>query len=89
MNSQLKHQLYPQRTWINNFSQKPSILKVLFYLVTFTLIACSLAWIGNRELDKNEIIECHKWQRQAKEYKNFYMTLDEISQCKAHGILFN
>lgn len=52
-----------------------SVIALLFF---------SVFLIGS---DRNEIVECNKWQQQAKEYPNFYLTKWQDDQCKAHDIV--
>lgn len=37
-------------------------------------------------LEKSERAECYKWQDQAKEFREFYLTKAEADQCEYWGI---
>lgn len=46
-------------------------------------------WATNSALEKTEVVECQKWQQQAKEFSLFYVTSWQDQQCRAHGIVID
>lgn len=37
-------------------------------------------------LNKQEVIDCLKWQNEAQEYSDYYLLDWQSAQCEAHGI---
>jgi hypothetical protein len=42
-----------------------------------------------KSMDRSEIAECKLWENQSEEFKNFYLTGWQDSQCRHHGIIIN
>lgn len=40
-------------------------------------------------IPRQETADCLKWQQQAQDYPNFYLTQWQADQCKANGISIN
>jgi len=43
-------------------------------------------WAMETGFDKNEEVECLKWQSESTQYANYYLTHWQDEQCRAHGI---
>ena len=56
---------------------KNIIVSTLLVLVVSTLFVFALSY----GMDKNEQVECHKWQGYAYELKGFYLTSSQAEQC--------
>lgn len=69
---------------MKNTTQKiiGNILAGAFILLAVFLFFTAL--VGG--INKQEVNDCNKWNRQAKEYPLFYNTASEKAQCDAHGI---
>jgi len=39
--------------------------------------------------NRQEIKECYQWQKQAKQYPNFYLTDWQAKQCQRHNIIID
>jgi hypothetical protein len=80
----------PRRKGLNHLSRKPHPLKVIFWiLIGLAFIAgvlIGITYFGTKVWKKNKTVECQKWQRYAKEYKGFYLRIEDIEQCKSLGI---
>ena len=57
-------------------------LKIIASLGAILLIGFML----NDSLNETEKIECHKWNKEAREYPAYYFTDWQVGQCNAHGI---
>ena len=55
------------------------------YIFAFVLFVAFL-FILNMGMNKNEVVECLKWQNQASEYPSFYLLQWQRDQCEAHNI---
>ena len=44
-------------------------------------------WIMLIGFDRTEVVECLKWQNEAKEYQKYYLTAWQDEQCRAHSIV--
>lgn len=52
-------------------------------IIVVTLLFASALLLTVRAVKITERNECAKWQQQAKEYKNFYLTNWQRAQCEA------
>jgi len=43
-------------------------------------------WILSIGWSKNEVVECHKWLAESREFSLWYSTNWQREQCKAHGL---
>jgi len=65
-------------------------IKVLLWIVIFFLISFAFATILNFEATQQDIANCHKMARHAKEYKRFYISTADFNFCTMeHGIVIN
>ena len=59
--------------------------KFVKYIYIILLIASFICiWIYG--FNKNEVVECYKWDAQATAYSAFYLAEWQKAQCDAHGI---
>jgi hypothetical protein len=63
-------------------------MEIFFKSLLFVFIV-SLVGIAVTSFDRMEVVECAKWEKQSKEYNNFYLLEWQDQQCKAHGIIIN
>lgn len=64
-------------------------MKVLQAIIISTFILFVLAALMLMGVKNEEKVSCHKWQTQATEYPDFYLTEWQKEQCDAHGIEIN
>lgn len=64
-------------------------LETIVYLILVIVLTLGLGIALSEGLKKTEENECYKWQKQAKEYTNFYLTKAENFQCVYLGIEVN
>ena len=62
-----------------------TISKLMLWAFTIIILAGFLA----RGFTRQEKYECRKWEKQASEYPNYYLTSWQDEQCRAHGIKIN
>jgi len=64
--------------------------KYLFFVSMFLLGLVAVGFIVGL-IDKSELVDCLKWQKQAEEYRvsGFYLLQWQADQCKAHNIIIN
>lgn len=68
---------------------KNEILKFLVFLVILIFVVANLVMMLYIGLDKNEKVECRKWQKYSVEYPGFYLTQWQKTQCDSHQIFIN
>lgn len=61
-------------------------MKTTLKIAAIALATIAFAAALNAGLNKQEEVDCYTWQKQAKEYQNFYLTTWQAEQCEAHGI---
>jgi len=55
--------------------------------ISFVILALvGFIFAMNFGINKTEINECNKWNKEAKEYTGYYFTQNQIDQCDAHEI---
>ncbi len=79
--------LKPRRIWIDRFSRKPHSLKIIFWILIVAGGILLLGLMGEKSWIKNQKVDCLKWQKYAKEYKGFYLSIQDAERCNSLGIL--
>ena len=72
---------------VKNKTMKPS--ESIATLIAAVAIAAALFYATSTGLNKSEQIECEKWQREASEYREYYLLEWQAEQCAVHGIEVN
>ncbi len=65
------------------------ILKVVGIIVLLVLLLVLLWWLLDYGMDKTEISECLKWQKEANKIKGYYLLEWQKEQCDYHNIQVN
>jgi len=58
-------------------------------LLTFILLASSLFFLLSKAIERHEQAECLRWQKDSKQYINYYFTDWQLKQCQYYGIQLN
>jgi len=59
--------------------------KIIFGII-FLLIIVLFSFAAVVGIQKTEVEECLKWQKEAKQYPNYYLTQWQYEQCQYHHI---
>ena len=62
-----------------------TISNVVLVVLVIALIGM-LYWVGKRGLSKAEYYECLKWQKEATEIQDYYITHWQSEQCKTYQV---
>ena len=54
--------------------------------VALAIVCVIFATLFSVGINRSEVMDCYKWQKQAKEYSSFYILRWQAAQCVAHGI---
>lgn len=62
-----------------------------FLIGSLIFISCLsfVIWLAIKSVDRDEIIECRKWQEYSAQYSGFYLVKWQADQCAAHNIIIN
>lgn len=58
------------------------LLKLIFWIVVFLIMFLML----NDALSRAEQAECYRWQEEAEQYLDYYLTKWQAEQCNHYGI---
>ena len=58
------------------------MIKKIINIITLVIFLTALGIITARAIDKTELNECQKWQKQAERYPHFNWADWQIEQCK-------
>ena len=61
-------------------------LKSIAALIAAGAIAALLFYGAVAGMYRSEVVECLKWQREAEQYREYYLLEWQQQQCAAHGI---
>lgn len=64
-------------------------MRDIFYAIWIPIIVGVFIWTLVVGFGRGEEVECYKWQNQAAQYPNFYLTTWQKGQCDAHQIIIN
>ena len=60
--------------------------KYIFFTILLFLV---FGWYAIQALNAEEHTDCYKWQQQAKNYEDFYLTKQDKAQCDRWNIKIN
>jgi hypothetical protein len=72
-----------QKNTIQNIIQKSLIILVVAFVVV------GFGCLTVKAIDKQESIDCLKWQKEATQYPSYFLKQWQSDQCKAHDIVIN
>ena len=58
-------------------------------IALFIIVSIALVFTISHAMDNQEIYECHKLEKQSKEFALFYLTAWQADMCEAHGFAIN
>ncbi len=56
-------------------------MSTFFKIIATLLLLAGFVWAAKIGIEKQDRADCHKWQEQAKEIKEFYLTQSQRNQC--------
>lgn len=62
------------------------VIGIGLMIVVWSIVFGLLMW---HAMNRQEVVECNEWQKQAQEYDQFFLVQWQADQCRAHGIIIN
>lgn len=62
---------------------------ILVYVIIAIAGIRLFVYLTIEAIDKQETVECKKWEQQSKEFKDFYLAKWQDDQCRKHGVEIN
>lgn len=62
-------------------------MKYIIYIVGIAIAMAALAWMSGAIWERQEVYECTKWAKEAKEYRGYYLLEWQAKQCEYRNIV--